>query len=75
MFEVQDSLEAQKEECARRDDAHKRREESLRRKDRELQDSLIKFNKFLSENETKRSRAVKRALEEGAVADAACAGE
>ncbi len=44
-------------------EAFRRREEGLRKKDLELQDSLIKFNKFLQENESKRNRAEKRAME------------
>ena len=64
MFEVQETLDAQKEEFARREEAFRRREEGLRQKDLELQDSLIRFNKFLQENESKHSRAVKRAAEE-----------
>ncbi|CAM9964730.1 unnamed protein product, partial [Choristocarpus tenellus] len=64
MFEVQEALEAQKDEFARREDAFSRREKVLRKKDLELQESLIKFNKFLQENESKRNRAVKRAGEE-----------
>jgi len=64
MFEVQEALDAQKEEFARREEAFHRREEGLRKKDLELQESLIKFNKFLQENESKRNRAEKRAQEE-----------
>lgn len=64
MFEVQEALDAQKEEFARREDAFRRREEGLRKKDLELQESLIKFNKFLQENESKRNRAIKRANDE-----------
>ncbi|TMW57072.1 hypothetical protein Poli38472_002997 [Pythium oligandrum] len=64
MFEVQEALDAQKEEFARREDAFHRREEALRKKDLELQESLIKFNKFLQENESKRNRAIKRASDE-----------
>lgn len=64
MFEVQEALDAQKEEFARREEAFRRREEGLRKKDLELQESLIKFNKFLQENESKRTRAEKRAAEE-----------
>jgi myosin heavy subunit len=64
MFEVQEALDAQKEEFIRREDAFKRREETLRKKDLELQESLIKFNKFLHENESKRNRALKRANDE-----------
>jgi hypothetical protein len=64
MFEVQEALSAQKEEFNRREDAFRRREDGLRRKDLELQESLIKFNKFLQENESKKNRALKRAAEE-----------
>jgi len=64
MFEVQEALNSQKEEFSRREDAFRRREDGLRRKDLELQESLIKFNKFLQENESKRNRAIKRGAEE-----------
>lgn len=64
MFEVQEALNSQKEEFARREDAFRRREDALRRKDLELEESLIKFNKFLQDNESKRNRALKRAAEE-----------
>lgn len=64
MFEVQEALNSQKEEFSRREDAFRRREDGLRRKDLELQESLIKFNKFLQENESKRIRALKRAADE-----------
>ena len=47
MFEVQEALSTQKEEFNRREDAFRRREDGLKRKDLELQESLIKFNKFL----------------------------
>jgi len=36
----------------------------LKNKDRELQESLIKFNKFLQDNDSKRSRAEKKEKEE-----------
>ena len=36
----------------------------LKKKDLELQESLIKFNKFLQENDSKRSRAEKKEKEE-----------
>lgn len=64
MFEVEEALGAQKEEFTRREEAFRRREEGLRKKDLELQESLIKFNKFLQENESKRSRAENRANDE-----------
>lgn len=62
MFEVQEALNSQKEEFARREDAFRRREEALRRRDLELQESLIKFNKFLQENERKCKRAVNKVM-------------
>lgn len=64
MFEVQEALNSQKDEFSRREDAFRRREEGLRRRDIELQESLIKFNKFLQENESKRNRALKRVTDE-----------
>lgn len=64
LFEVQEALESQKDEFARKGDAFRRREEALRRKDLKLQESLIKFNKFLQENESKRTRADKRCADE-----------
>lgn len=63
-FEVQEALDGQMEEYKRHEEAFRRREEALRRKDVELQDSLIKFNKFLQENELKRKRAISRATDE-----------
>lgn len=46
------------------EEVFKRREEGLKRKDLELQDSLIRFSKFLQENDSKRSRAEKKAADE-----------
>lgn len=42
----------------------KRREEQLKLKDLELQESLIRFSKFLQENDSKRARAEKKAADE-----------
>ena len=64
MFEVQEALDAQKEEFQRREATFKRREEMLKQKDLELQESLIKFNKFLQENDSKRTRAQKKQVDE-----------
>ncbi|KAJ1485775.1 hypothetical protein T484DRAFT_1619896 [Baffinella frigidus] len=64
MFEVQEALETQKEEFARREELFKRREEALRKQDLELQQQLIRFNKFLQENDSKTARAEKKAAEE-----------
>lgn len=70
LAEVHDALEAQKDEFARKIDAFRRREEALRKKDLRLQDSLIKFNKFLQENENKRTRAMKRCADECRICEA-----
>ncbi len=40
------------------------REEILKRKDTELQDSLIRFSKFLQDNDAKRVRALKKASDD-----------
>jgi len=40
------------------------REEMLKRKDIELQESLIRFSKFLQDNDAKRVRALKKASDE-----------
>lgn len=50
--------------CIQQEEVFKRREEGLKRKDLELQDSLIRFSKFLQENDSKRSRAEKKAADE-----------
>jgi len=64
MLEVQKSLDAQKDEYQKKEELFKRREENLRKKDLELQEALVLFNKFLKENEHKRRRADHRANEE-----------
>ena len=64
MFEVQEALEAQKQEFNRKEEVFKRREDGLKKKDLELQESLIRFSKFLQENDSKRTRAEKKAEEE-----------
>ena len=64
MFEVQEALEAQKEEFNRKEEMFKRREERLKKKDLELQESLIRFSKFLQDNDAKRTRAEKKAADE-----------
>mmetsp|Transcript_41925 Transcript_41925/g.50804 ORF Transcript_41925/g.50804 Transcript_41925/m.50804 type:complete len:312 (-) Transcript_41925:960-1895(-) len=64
MFEVQEALEAQKQEFNRKEEVFKRREEGLKKKDLELQESLIRFSKFLQENDSKRTRAEKKASDE-----------
>ncbi len=46
------------------EEVFKRREEALKLKDLELQESLIRFSKFLQENDSKRARAEKKAVDE-----------
>ncbi len=90
MFEVQETLEAQKQDfnkkvlclspcallrssleggeilfpCTSQEEVFKRREGALKLKDLELQESLIRFSKFLQENDSKRARAEKKAADE-----------
>ncbi|CAD7962503.1 unnamed protein product [Amoebophrya sp. A25] len=64
MYEVQDALEAQKTRFSQEEEAFQKKEVQLRAKDLQLQQQLIKFNKFLQDNEAKRRRAETRAQEE-----------
>lgn len=64
MFEVQEALEQQKQEFFKKEEVFKRREEGLKKKDLDLQESLIRFSKFLQENDSKRTRAEKKAADE-----------
>lgn len=64
MFEVQEVLEHQKESFNRKEEVFKRQEDGLKKKDLDLQESLIKFSKFLQENDSKISRAEKKSREE-----------
>mmetsp|Transcript_13056 Transcript_13056/g.45270 ORF Transcript_13056/g.45270 Transcript_13056/m.45270 type:complete len:300 (+) Transcript_13056:157-1056(+) len=64
MFEVQEMLEFQKQEFSRKEDVFKRREEKLKKKDLELQEQLIRFSKFLQENDGKKQRAEKKIHDE-----------
>ncbi|CAE7587123.1 FAP73 [Symbiodinium natans] len=66
MYEVQDALENQKARFAKEEDQFRKKEEQLRVKDLQLQNQLVKFNKFLQDNEAKRQRSEKRAAEEAA---------
>jgi len=66
MYEVQDALESQKARFAREEEQFRKKEEQLRAKDLSLQHQLVRFNKFLQDNEAKRRRAETRAAEEAA---------
>lgn len=64
MFEVQDVLHQQQAGFARKEELFRRQEAALKKKDLDLQDSLIKFSKFLQENDGKVTRAERKAREE-----------
>lgn len=66
MYEVQDALENQKARFAKEEEQFRKKEEQLRVKDLHLQNQLVKFNKFLQDNEAKRRRSETRAHEEAA---------
>jgi hypothetical protein len=67
MFEVQEVLDQQKAGFERKEEIFKRQEDGLKKKDLDLQESLIKFSKFLQENDSKIARAEKKAREEVAL--------
>jgi chromosome segregation ATPase len=64
MFEVQEVLDQQKTGFDRKEEIFKRQEDGLKKKDLDLQESLIKFSKFLQENDSKINRAEKKCREE-----------
>jgi len=66
MYEVQDALESQKAKFGKEEEQFRKKEDQLRAKDLQLQHQLIRFNKFLQDNEAKRRRAETRAAEEAA---------
>lgn len=70
MLEVENGLNQQKDEFSMTIDSLKQRREELSRKESQLKESLIKFDKFLKENNAKRTRAVRKSLEERKAKDA-----
>lgn len=64
MTEVEQALAAQKEEFQMKMESLQQRREELERKEYQLKESLLKFDKFLKENDSKRARAVKKANDE-----------
>jgi len=64
MVEVEQSLTAQKEEFQMKMESLQQRREELERKENQLKESLLKFDKFLKENDSKRARAVKKSRDE-----------
>ncbi|KAJ3316424.1 Cilia- and flagella-associated protein 73 [Blyttiomyces sp. JEL0837] len=64
MQEVENGLIQQKEEFNMKMESLTQRREELSRKETQLKESLVKFDKFLKENDAKRNRAIKKALDE-----------
>jgi len=64
MAEVESALGAQKDEFQLKMESLTQRREELERKELQLKESLLKFDKFLKENDSKRSRAIRKANEE-----------
>lgn len=64
MLEVENGLFKQKEEFSMKMESLSQRREELARKETQLKESLLKFDKFLQENDAKRLRAIKKAIEE-----------
>lgn len=64
MTEVEQALAAQKEEFQMKMESLQQRREELDRKEYQLKESLLKFDKFLKENDCKRARALKKAADE-----------
>jgi len=64
MAEVEQALAAQKEEFQMKMESLQQRRDELERKEHQLKESLLKFDKFLKENDSKRARAVKKSHDE-----------
>jgi len=62
--EVENALSAQKEEFSMKMEGLAQRRQELERKEQQLKQSLMKFDRFLKENDSKKSRALKKAMDE-----------
>lgn len=60
MSEVEQALATQKEEFQMKMETLQQRRDELERKEQQLKESLLKFDKFLKENDLKRARALKK---------------
>eukprot|EP00045_Choanoeca_perplexa_P004864 m.41159 g.41159 ORF g.41159 m.41159 type:complete len:314 (-) comp12809_c0_seq5:1471-2412(-) len=69
LAEVEDALKSQKEDFKLRMDSLNQRRAELERKEFQLQESLLKFDRFLKENDARRERADRKATLEHQVAD------
>ncbi|KAJ1560222.1 Cilia- and flagella-associated protein 73, partial [Cladochytrium tenue] len=64
MMEVENGLAQQKEDFAMKMESLSQRRDELARKEAQLKESLVKFDKFLKESDAKRNRAIKKAVDE-----------
>ncbi|CAH1801380.1 unnamed protein product [Owenia fusiformis] len=64
LSEVEQALAEKKEEFLIKMESIQQRREELEKKEFQLKESLLKFDKFLKENDSKRARAVKKANDE-----------
>lgn len=64
MAEIEQALIAQKEEFQMKMESLQQRREELEKKEFQLKESLLKFDKFLKDNDSKRVRAIKKASTE-----------
>lgn len=64
MIEVENALAAEKEEFQMKIESLNQRKQELEKKEIQLKESVIKFDKFLKENDAKLARAVKKAEDE-----------
>lgn len=62
--EVEHALSAQKEEFSMKMEGLAQRRQELESKEQELKQSLMKFDRFLRENDSKKTRALKKAKDE-----------
>eukprot|EP00730_Choanoeca_flexa_P019837 TRINITY_DN9702_c0_g1_i2.p1 TRINITY_DN9702_c0_g1~~TRINITY_DN9702_c0_g1_i2.p1 ORF type:complete len:305 (+),score=69.64 TRINITY_DN9702_c0_g1_i2:282-1196(+) len=69
LAEVEKALQTQKEDFKLRMDSLDQRRAELERKEFQLQESLLKFDRFLKENDARRERADRKATVEHQVAD------
>lgn len=64
LMETESNLESQKNEFKFKMKTLKQKREQLDNKERKLKEGLLKFEKFLRENDQKKTRAIKIATEE-----------
>ena len=64
LYEVTEAFELQKRRSSADEEKFDRREREIKERDVQLQHQLVRFNKFLQDNEAKRKRAENRANEE-----------